>query len=185
MSDRGSRRRRELIDAIDFTSHEFLAHGSDMGQRYVSSAIFLEGAGNPPALPVDVVLYHEPHTYPGMRLPHSWLNTPVPTQQISTLDLAGQGRFSLFTGRGGEAWGDAATEVSKCLGIDVAVFAVGYGLDYEAVYNDWYRLREVQDDGCILVRPDNFIAWRSSTVASNCATALYSVFQRILCLEGS
>ncbi len=171
------------MDAINNSCHEFLAHGSDMSQQYTSQAVFLDGVGEPPKLTSDPVLYHEPHTYPGLRLPHAWLNTPVPDQQqVSTVDLAGKGKFTLFTGHGGEAWRNAAAQATQTFGIEIAVYAVGYGLEYEAVYNDWYRLREVQEDGCILVRPDNFIAWRSHSRAPNCSAMLDRVFRHILAL---
>jgi hypothetical protein len=181
-SERGRAKRRQLADAIDYTCHEFLALGSDMNQRYISESVFLKGAGDFPPLPSDLALYHEPHTFPGLRLPHAWLNTAVPQQQVSTLDLAGKGRFALFTGHGGEAWRTAASRVAQAVGIDIAVLVVGYGLEYEAVYNDWYRLREVEEDGCILVRPDNFVAWRSKTLVDDCSTALHAVFRSILAL---
>jgi len=151
-----------------------------MSQRYQSAAIFLEGAGDPPMLPSDPVLFHEPHTYPGVRLPHAWLNTSVPQKQISTLDLSGKGKFSLFTGHGGEAWLTAAARIKEALGVDVACYAVGYGLQYEAVYNDWYRLREVNEDGCVLVRPDNFVAWRSQKIVDDCSATLEKVLRRVL-----
>lgn len=178
----GRNKRYKLMEAIDYTCHEFLALGSDMNQRYRSTAIYLEGAGKEPPLPSDPVLYHEPHTFPGVRLPHAWLNTAVPCEQISTLDLAGKGRFALFTGHGGETWREAARRIEKMLNITIAVYAVGYGLDYEAVYNDWYRLREVEEDGCVLVRPDNFIAWRSMSMVDDVVTKLRSVFMSILAL---
>ncbi|KAI1123578.1 FAD binding domain-containing protein [Nemania abortiva] len=183
-SGRGRLRRRQLSDAIENTSHEFLAHGSDMSQHYISSAVFLENAGPPPEPPSDPVLYHEPHTYPGMRLPHAWLNRPVPDHApVSTLDLAGKGRFTLFTGHGGGEWRSAANQVSKTIGVEIAVYAVGYGLEYEAVYGDWYRLREVDEDGCVLVRPDNFVAWRSMSKVPNCDVLLGRVFRQVISLD--
>jgi hypothetical protein len=181
-SERGRARRRQLAESMDFTCHEFQAHGSDMGQRYKSPAVFLEGAGDPPALPSNPTLYHEPHTFPGLRLPHAWLNTSIPKLQVSTIDLAGKGRFALFTGHGGEAWRAAGKKVTQVLGVEVAVYAVGYKLEYEAVYNDWYRLREVEEDGCVLVRPDNFVAWRSQTATKDCGADLLAVFRHILAL---
>ncbi|KAF2095116.1 hypothetical protein NA57DRAFT_59863 [Rhizodiscina lignyota] len=181
-SHRGRAQRRQLMESIGFACHEFLAHGSDMSQRYESSAVFLHDAGDLPAPPSNPVLYHEPHTFPGVRLPHAWLNTPIPKQQVSTVDLAGKGRFALFTGHGGEAWRSAAEKVKGGLGIDIAVYAVGYGLEYEAVYNDWYRLREVDEDGCVLVRPDNFIAWRSENLVGDCSAILRRVLEHILAL---
>jgi hypothetical protein len=151
-----------------------------MGQQYASSAIFLEGAGERPRSPPDPVLFYEPHTYPGLRLPHAWLNKSIPQEQISTLDLSGKGRFTLFTGHGGTSWRKAAARVKEALDIDVVTYAVGYGLDYEAVYNDWYHLREVDDDGCVLVRPDNFVAWRSQRMIADCSTTLLRVLRSIL-----
>ncbi|OCT49634.1 2,4-dichlorophenol 6-monooxygenase [Cladophialophora carrionii] len=182
VSERGRARRQQLIDSIDYTCHEFLAQGSDMGQRYDSSAIFLDGAGEPPKPPADPVLYYEPHTYPGLRLPHAWLNTSIPQKPVSTLDLSGKGRFTLFTGHGGDTWRDAAAKVKEDLGVEVAVFAVGFGLEYEAVYNDWYHRREVNEDGCVLVRPDNFVAWRSRSLAEDCPATVLGVMRKILCL---
>lgn len=151
-----------------------------MGQRYASSAVFQGDAGDPPQLPADPVLYYEPHTYPGCRLPHAWLNTAVPGTQVSTLDLAGKNRFTLFTGHGGDAWRTAAERVKKVLDLEVGVFFVGYGLEYEAVYGDWYRLREVEEDGCVLVRPDNFVAWRSSKMMNNASDNLVHVLKSIV-----
>ena len=180
ISERGRARRAQLMDSIDQTNHEFLAQGSDMSQRYQFAAVYLENAGDPPKLPSDPVLFHEPHTYPGVRLPHAWLNTSVPQMPISTLDLSGKGKFSLFTGHGGEPWLVAAARIKETLGIDVASYAVGYGLQYEAVYNDWYRLREVDEDGCILVRPDNFVAWRSQELADDCRATLERVLRKVL-----
>ncbi|KIX10235.1 uncharacterized protein Z518_01316 [Rhinocladiella mackenziei CBS 650.93] len=180
VSERGQTRRRQLINSIDYTCHEFLAQGSDMGQRYESSAIIVEDAGEPPKVPSDPVLFYEPHTYPGVRLPHAWLNTSIPQTQVSTLDLSGKGRFTLFTGHGGEAWRMAAAHAKEILGVEVAVHAVGFGLEYEAVYNDWYHLREVNEDGCVLVRPDNFVAWRSVDMVDNCSATLQDVLKKIL-----
>lgn len=170
------------MDAIDYTCHEYLAHGSDMNQRYQSAAVYLENAGESPPLPADPTLYHEPHTYPGVRLPHAWVNTAIPGTQVSTIDLAGKGKFALFTGSGGAVWLKAAETVQKALGVDIAAYSIGYGLQYEAVYNDWYRLREVDEDGCVLVRPDNFVAWRSLGVVSDCDAVLLKVMRKILCL---
>jgi hypothetical protein len=153
-----------------------------MNQRYRSTAVYLDDAGDEPPLPSNPVLYHEPHTFPGVRLPHAWLNTAIPKEQISTVDLAGNGRFTMFISHGGEAWRDAARGIQESLKIDLAVYAVGYGLKYEAVYGDWYRLREVEEDGCVLVRPDNFIAWRSRSLAADTAVELRRVFTSILSL---
>lgn len=178
----GRRKRQRLMEAIDYKSHEFLALGSDMNQRYKSTAVYLEGCGEEPPLPADPALHYQPSTFPGVRLPHAWLNTAIPQKQVSTLDLAGKGRFSLFLGHGGEAWRNAARHVEQSLSLPIAVFEIGYGLEYEAVFNTWYKLREVEEDGCIVVRPDNFIAWRSQNLLTDAPERLMTVFQSILAL---
>ncbi|OAL20108.1 hypothetical protein AYO22_09258 [Fonsecaea multimorphosa] len=179
VSERGRARRQQLIHSIDYTCHEFLAQGSDMGQRYESSAIFLDDAGTPPKPPLDPVLYYEPHTYPGVRLPHAWLNTSIPQKPVSTLDLSGKGRFALFIGHGGDMWRVAAARVKENLGLDVAVFAVGFGLEYEAVYNDWYHRREVNEDGCVLHLPSFLVEERQQEDNEDrCYAALLALLEQ-------
>jgi hypothetical protein len=84
----------------------------------------------------------------------------MPSKLISTIDLAGKGKFALFTGIGGEGWRTAAAEISAELDVPIAVYSVGYGQDYRDVYLDWTEIRGVAESGCVLVRPDYFVAWR-------------------------
>jgi hypothetical protein len=154
-----------------------------LNQRYVSKAVYPNGSEEIPPLPTDPNLYYEPHTFPGGRLPHVWLNTSVPGAQISTLDLAGKGRFSLFISWDGEEWRSGAKVVSEKLGVGIVVFAIGMGLEYEAVYRDWYNLREVDDDGYVLVRPDRSVAWKSKTLTKDCEADLERVMKSILSLQ--
>ncbi|RMD43448.1 hypothetical protein DV735_g1598, partial [Chaetothyriales sp. CBS 134920] len=168
-TNEGRARRKRLNEAIESTSHEFHAIGVEMNQRYVSNAILVDdkavrGSGSrlPPPLPDDPVLHYSPNTYPGHRLPHAWLNKRVPEKEhTSTIDLAGHGAFCLLTGIGGEGWKKAAVAVSQHLGVEVRAYSIGWAQDWEDVYRDWERLREVEEDGCVLVRPDRFVGWRS------------------------
>jgi len=157
----GVARRERFQKAIKGTGHEFHGVGVEMNQRYESGAIYLDDEGPRPPLPANPVLQHEITTYPGSRLPHAWLNTSLPGKQISTIDLAGHCAFSLFTGIGGEVWKSAAASVAKALGIEIRAYSIGWRQDYEDVYFDWSQRREVKEDGCVLVRPDRFVAWRS------------------------
>jgi hypothetical protein len=158
---RGRTRREKLRTAIDGTSHEFHGIGIEMNQRYESKAIYVADEPPRPPLPNDPILHHEITTYPGSRLPHAWLNTRSPGKQFSTIDLAGHGLFSLFTGVGGHKWKVAASAISTVIGIEVRAYSIGWLQDYEDVYSDWARRREVEEDGCVLGRPDRFVAWRS------------------------
>jgi hypothetical protein len=158
-----------------------------MGQFYQSSAVYSadEKASfyTPEAVAQDLDLSLIRSTYPGCRLPHVWLNNATPVQRISTIDLAGKGAFALFTGIGGEAWKSAALRVAKELGVQVKAYSIGFRSDYEDVYFDWARVRGVDETGCVLVRPDNFVAWRCNEVLGDeagCASKLREVIQRVL-----
>ena len=176
----GVARRTRLQDAIKGTSHEFHGVGIEMNQRYESSAIYLADEGPRPALPEDPVLEHEITTYPGSRLPHAWLNTRSPGKQFSTMDLVGHGVFCLLTGIGGDHWRAAAKTAAKTLEVDIRVYSIGWGQDYEDVYFDWAQRREISDDGCILVRPDRFVAWRSQKIIDEPGEKLLQVLSAIL-----
>ena len=77
--------------------------------------------------------------------------------------LCGKGSFTILTGIGGEGWADAAKAVAEKLGVEVKVTFIGPRRDYEDFVGDWARAREVRDSGCVLVRPDQHVAWRSQT----------------------
>lgn len=96
------------------------------------------------------------------------------------MDLAGQGRFCVHTGIGGEVWKDAAVAVGKKLGMEIAAYSIGFRQDYEDPLYEWEELREVEEDGCVLVRPDRFVAWRSKAMVPGCEEKLHKVFQHVL-----
>lgn len=168
----GRKRRADLQWAIANSAHEFHGLGIEMNQRYASvgsTAVYdADDAADMGSLSLepenpDEVLYYTPSTRPGRRLPHVWLNTAVPGEPVTTIDLAGKGGFLLLTGIGGaDAWRKAAAAATESLGggVPVRVVSVGYGQDLEDVYGDWARVRDVEESGCVLVRPDRFVAWR-------------------------
>lgn len=164
----GVKRRAELADAVKGTAREFHGLGVEMGQRYVSDAIVFatrNEIGEPPRKPADPVLDYVVSTYPGCRLPHAWLNSRIPGPRCSTVDLAGHGAFALLTGlSGAEVWRRAGAQAEKETGVQVRVCSIGWMQDWEDVYGDWARRREVDEDGCVLVRPDRFVAWRAMSL---------------------
>jgi hypothetical protein len=163
----GRQRRIALQNAITQTSHEFHGLGIEMGQVYTGPGIY-DGDETAPYKrqgrgAEDEVLFYDPSTYPGCRLPHVWLNQAVPTYPVSTIDLAGHGAFTLFTGIGGAAWKGAAEKVSVESGIPIHVHCIGFRQEWEDTYYDWERLRGVDEDGAVLVRPDRVVAWRAQS----------------------
>jgi 2,4-dichlorophenol 6-monooxygenase len=45
---------------------------------------------------------------------------------------------------------------------------------------DWHKVRDIRDGGCILVRPDHHVAWRSQTSSNDPAGELTRVLHSIL-----
>jgi hypothetical protein len=179
----GRRRRREFHQGIENTGPEFHGLGVEMNQQYRSNAVYLADEPEAPQLPEDAVRQHLITTYPGMRLPHAWLNSRVPGKPLSTIDLAGHGSFCLLTGPGGQAWKEAADQVAQELGVPMKSFSIGWKEDFEDVYFDWAKRREVEEDGCVLARPDRFVAWRSNSMIENPRAKLATVMRSILCID--
>ncbi|MCY1270962.1 2,4-dichlorophenol 6-monooxygenase [compost metagenome] len=174
----GRERRAALNEAIQLQNYQFNCHGVELGQRYRSAAVLGDGSEEP-AYERDRELYYQPTTWPGAHLPHAWLHD-AQGRQLSTLDICGNGRLTLLTGHGGEAWVRAANAAARELGIELQVRRIGLGLDYADSYGDWARQREIGEDGCLLVRPDNHVAWRSSQRHDDCEQALLEALRALL-----
>lgn len=180
-SEAGKRRRQDLFDAMERHRGEGDSLGMMMNQWYKSSAVYLEDEGPLEPFTGNYLTEARITTYPGHRLPHAWLSKDVPSKPISTIDLAGKNVFSLFTGHGGEKWKSAAKVVGDKLGIHINTFSIGFGLDYADKYRDWTKRREVDEDGCLLVRPDRYVAWRSHRmITGSCEEKLEQVLKSIL-----
>ena len=190
----GAARRQAFRDALEETQHEYNGLGVEMNQRYDGSiAIYsLDEKANGISQPGEVddpfgsarVLTYTPSTIPGRRLPHAWLNTATPNEeQISTHDLAGKGSFCLFTGVGGDPWLKAAKKIKDNSQLPLNAYSIGYRQDWEDVYNDWARVRGVEETGCVLVRPDRFVCWRFPSVLEDeqqCEERLRGVLDVVL-----
>ena len=173
----GVRRRDGLRKALELKDYEFNALGVELGQRYTSAAVV--GDGTPePAYDRDPELHHHPTTWPGARLPHCWLGDGG--RRVSTHDLAGKGGFALLTGVTGSAWVEAARKAGAELGIEVRAYVIGPKADYSDLYDDWARLREVAEDGCVLVRPDAHVAWRSAGLSEDPAASVTDALRTVL-----
>lgn len=91
-----------------------------------------------------------------------------------------KGAFTLFTGYGGDAWKEAAQKISQSTGIPINTYKVGFGLEWQDIYSEWYTRRGVDDSGAVLVRPDRFVAWRSVRMVEDCEGRLCQVLNKIL-----
>ena len=57
---------------------------------------------------------------------------------------------------------------------------IGAGRAVTDLYYDWAKVREVDESGALLVRPDKHVAWRSMTMPADPRAALYDALARIL-----
>ena len=172
------KQREALRKAIAFKNYEFDCHGIEMNQRYYSSAIVNDGQKEP-AFEKDKDLHYAPTTWPGARIPHIWVFDKA-GKQHSTLDITGKGHFTLLTGIGGEAWVEAAKVLSGKRGFEIKTRVIGPRRDYEDHTGDWARASEIADGGCLLVRPDQHVAWRSMKASASAEKDLSSALNKIL-----
>lgn len=176
-STEGQRRRAALVEALDFKNYEFNTHGHDMGQFYDSDAVVADGSKLPDPLR-DPQLYYQQSTVPGSHLPHAWVGNN--TVKLATMDIAPYSRFTLITGIAGQDWVSAAEHVSAQLGIAVDTVVIGPGRAVTDLYYDWAKVREVDESGALLIRPDKHVAWRAMTMPADPAAALQTALAAVL-----
>jgi putative polyketide hydroxylase len=127
--------------------------GLVLGQVYESAVITNDHTAAPS--PLDPIGEYLPVGRPGHRAPHLWLD-----QDRSTLDLFGDA-FVVLTDPPGKPALDTALDLARATGIPV----VGHLIDAAT----WHDLYGVERGGVVLVRPDGYVAWRSSGRAANSA----------------
>ncbi|MGW7426321.1 FAD-dependent oxidoreductase [Streptomyces sp. NPDC054813] len=160
----GAAKRAALVRAMELKNYEFNAHGVELGQHYTSTAVVSDGSELPvPARDAD--LYYEMSTVPGAHLPHAWVGDSA--QRHALMDLAPYDRWTLLTGIAGEAWEQAAVKVGEELGVPLKTVVIGPGREVTDLYYDWAKLREIDESGVLLVRPDKHIAWRAMDLPEN------------------
>lgn len=149
----------------------------ELGQRYTSGAVLDDGTDWPEP-DRDPELYHQPTTHPGAKLPRAWLQHGA--RRVSILDLCGMSRWTLITGIGGAPWRDAAVVVAAELSTELDVRTIGLRCEYEDVYGDWARQRDVSDAGCLLIRPDGHVAWRRADLDTDPRLSLREAVTTVL-----
>lgn len=151
----GVKARQAAQAALELKNREFNAQGVEMNQRYASSAVIPDPAAGDEVWQRDPELYLQATTRPGAKIPHAWL-IDRRGRRVSTLDVTGKGQFSLVTGLAGEAWVEAAQALALPF-LRTVVTGRDGTLD---AYCAWQKIREVDEAGALLVRPDGYVAWR-------------------------
>jgi 2,4-dichlorophenol 6-monooxygenase len=149
-----------------------------MNQRYESSAVVSDQSPEP-EWKRDKELYYQASTRPGAHLPHVWV-FDRDHREVSTLDIVGKGRFAVLTGIGGEAWVSAAREIAAETGLDIVAHVIGPNRDFDDFTGDWARASEIEEAGCLLVRPDQFVAFRHFEAAADAKARLSAALEQVL-----
>lgn len=183
-SDEAKKLRSEFRAALEKTDDELNALGIQMNQIYTGSPLvateLIDSAG-PDLSTRNLIKDLVVSTYPGYHLPHVWLAKDGQSHRQSTLDLCGHGVYTLLTGIGGDVWRDWAANVQQQRpGLIINVVSIGWRQDYMDAYGDWARVRGVEDDGAVLVRPDHFVAWRCMSVSQCTRERLLEVMKTVL-----
>ena len=176
-SDEGERVRAAFEAAKRSKAYSYHAHGVEMNQIYSSTAV-LDGGEPPLVYERDEELYFQASSRPGSRVPHCWVGVDGRTR--STLDLTSPERFTLLARARGQEWLAAAEKVGARLGVPLEAFRIGPGCEVEDLYGEWTNLSEVGEHGCVLVRPDQYVAWRSKHLPDDPIAELSSALTRSL-----
>lgn len=150
--------------------------GLDLGLIYHSKAIVSE---NTQTISISADNYI-PTTLPGIRAPHVWLLKEG--IKISTLDLF-EKEFVLLVGEKGQAWQQAAHQVSHETGLPIKTYRVAADGDLLDIENQWQTTYEIEASGAVLVRPDGHVAWRSPSLLTEPHSILQTVLNKAVYLS--
>lgn len=140
----------------------------EFGQLYRSGAVIGAGPELPPAM--------RPEQWagqPGTRAPHLWIRRQG--EKLSTLDLFQSGWLLLTAD---SHWRPAASAASQALGIDLPCIVLGQDIQAESpeALTTAYGL---DPQGATLIRPDGYIAWRSSELPDQPEVALTQALAQV------
>lgn len=138
-----------------------------IGYQYRSAAVVTDAAVPPD--PDAVSLVDELRAQPGTRVPHAWVGRDG--KQVSTLDLLGRD-FTVLTGDDGQ-WSSAAAAVSAALGVPIMVQRI----DADGA---WAAATGLAPSGALVVRPDDFVGWRTDELPDDPEAQLHQVLSAIL-----
>ncbi|KAJ5623803.1 hypothetical protein N7510_000112 [Penicillium lagena] len=145
----GAARRASFKRSAVLSSASTRSLGAVFNQRYTSDAVYAADEDTGFAPLENAIEDYIPQTRPGCRLPHSWLNTYSPQIRLSTQDLAGGGKFTLFTGvAGGPLWKPAAEATSTKMGLWERTVAFSLG-QIEATEIEIQHLESALNKLCI------------------------------------
>ncbi|MBS9424782.1 FAD-dependent oxidoreductase [Photorhabdus caribbeanensis] len=147
-------RKKMGIELSTFRS-QFSSVGVELGARYDHSPHIINSA----PIPDDDFIHYQPSHVPGGRLPHLWL-TPAPGTRISLFDILGTG-FSLL--RVGAYFPAVSELLDQAYQRKIPIKII------DLSGSDAWQLYQAR---LLLVRPDQYIAWKGDEVPNNIGSIL-------------
>jgi 2,4-dichlorophenol 6-monooxygenase len=163
--------RERLARAIEHQQEHFDMFGLQLGFAYEQGALLPDGSA-PPARDNPVRDY-VPTSRPGARVPHAWVERDG--RRVSILDLLPYDAFTLITGPGGRAWIDAAAAIAV-----PSVRILVAGRDFTDPEAHWASVCEIGDTGALLIRPDQHVAWRATSLTVDPGASLSAAIDAAL-----
>jgi 2-polyprenyl-6-methoxyphenol hydroxylase-like FAD-dependent oxidoreductase len=139
----------------------------DLGFAYQTGALVAEPVSLAPSDTGDYI----PSAAPGHRLPHLWLREGA--SSFSTMDCM-TSAFTVFAGRR-SSWKRAVAQVATASRVPLRTQHLP-----AAGGDTWTSLLGITDSGCVLMRPDGHVAWRSHSGAANPVAELRSALAMVL-----
>ncbi|WP_433226665.1 FAD-dependent monooxygenase [Microtetraspora malaysiensis] len=146
---------------------------TNSGYQYTEGAVIGARQELPSILDVEQNLDGSP----GSRLPHVWVERKG--EKVSTLDLAGTG-FALLTGPNATGWQRAGQSVAEQTGLPLTVHRIGPDAEIDDPGNRFAAVAGIGTEGALLVRPDNFVAWRATGAHPESREQLAGVLDALL-----
>ncbi|KAH0848650.1 aromatic ring hydroxylase [Fonsecaea pedrosoi] len=182
-SEMGKTERAQVQRILQSQDIEFSASEIELGYRYEDGATISDGSPPPASDPLGQ--RYIPTTRPGHRLPHVWLAKG--NEAVSTHDLVGSlARFVLITDEHGGDWisavGKLRSSSLEIVGVQIPTDddQAATTFEYRDTEKKWNSLRGIENGGAILVRPDNFVAWRSRGASVDQGRELVAALETLL-----
>lgn len=145
-----------------------------LGYNYKSEAILNESENLTQPAKFELI------GIPGTRAPHIWVKRD--NQLVSILDLLSY-EWVLLVGSDGQTWINAVEQIKKKSNLPLAVYQISGAEGLKEITPDsWTTAYGVTSTGAVLVRPDQFIAWRIAAFDSSKSplALLEKVLQKLL-----
>ena len=172
----GEKRRALVAEAVAENANDYSQLNVEAGYHYPAGAMVPDQTPLHPD--ASSPIHYRPTTRPGHHLPHVWVRRVdgvVREEPVSTLDLVGQGGFTLFVDpAAANTWFEAAQAATDDGGMSVTVVVV------DDAEQEWVRVRQVDTGGAVLVRPDRKVCWRATDTPTDPATALREAVHVVL-----